>query len=214
MKKSYFVILFLLLAGYILQSCFSPLGYKETLDEYPTRFTSYFPRTIEGKGYGTFSVLDTTNRCIQLVLYEYVPEVQTRLNEVLVNINPKEVYEADDLNLVTIKMTGDIERGIVSKNFYKSLTINNKIYYPIPYFTFVEFNGMIEKITDLDVFSTETSSGLLDDFQIYILESESGIFWEGLTPLDYMPEGWKNGISKGIAVNKKKNIFVTWFIVW
>ncbi len=90
-----------------------------------------------------------------------------------------------------------VDKSIISRDCYK-----NKL--PIPNFF------------DNDYFSNKTESRLPKDFTIYVLEAKSGKHWDDghLTTGKYMPQEWKNGYSKGIAVSKKRNTAIYWFIIW
>lgn len=81
---------------------------------------------------------------------------------------------------------------------------NDSLYFPIPDFSSLRLKNV----------STKTS--LPNDFDIYILDAKSGIFWEEdeLRPLISMPKNWENGFSKGIAVSKKRRAIIYWSIIW
>lgn len=74
----------------------------------------------------------------------------------------------------------------------------------------------IPNFFDSDYLSDKTESRLPKDFTIYVLEAKSGKYWDEthLTKGKYMPEGWKNGYSKGVAISKKKDVIIYWFIIW
>lgn len=77
---------------------------------------------------------------------------------------------------------------------------------PIP--NFIEYN-----ITNSLEFNSEM---YLKDFVIYVIESKSGNHFNklNLKPDFQMPENWKNGYSKGFAVNKLNKIVIYWGIIW
>jgi hypothetical protein len=54
------------------------------------------------------------------------------------------------------------------------------------------------------------------DMEVYVQEAKHGNFWK-IDADVYRPntmDEWKHGYSKGIAISKKRNIIVYWFIVW
>ena len=53
-------------------------------------------------------------------------------------------------------------------------------------------------------------------FELFVLESQSGVFWDKkfLTEDHYMPETWKHGYTKGIAMNSKTFEVIYWFAIW
>ncbi len=77
--------------------------------------------------------------------------------------------------------------------------------YPIPNFSVFS-----------DYYSDKTTCKLKKDFSIYVLDAKHGIFLNNneITEGKYMPANWKNGLAKGIAINKKKRTAVYWIIIW
>ncbi|MBF0575452.1 hypothetical protein [Dysgonomonas sp. GY617] len=207
------IIFFLYSEIFVLGGCDPFSSYKQQLSEFPEEFVMHFPSKIEGKGYVTFSITDPTNKCVEFILYEVDLNIKQRLKQSLDQSSYK-IYSANDSNLVTIKTNRDIRWNIVPKIYYKNIFANGQINYPIPYFAYMKFDNMVEGLTEENVFSNKTASGLSKDFTIYVLESKSGNFWKGLSPLDYMPDGWKNGFSRGVAIDEEKNIFISWFVAW
>ena len=53
-------------------------------------------------------------------------------------------------------------------------------------------------------------------FEIYIFESKAGKMLKNfkMNPFSEMPEKWKNGISKGIAISEKNKDVIYWSIAW
>jgi len=89
----------------------------------------------------------------------------------------------------------------VKKNKIDRPCYNNKL--PLPNFWDSEY-------------ATNTETKLPKDFIIYVLNSKSGKYWDEkyLTSGKYMPKLWKSGYSKGVAISKKRNIIIYWFIIW
>ena len=60
------------------------------------------------------------------------------------------------------------------------------------------------------------SKYLTENHRIYVLESKRGGFMnkEYITSNKHLPEKWKNGYSRGIAVNKSENEIIYWLCVW
>lgn len=77
---------------------------------------------------------------------------------------------------------------------------------PIP--NFIEYN-----ITNSLDFNSEM---YLKGFEIYVLESKSGNHFKefDLKPDAQMPDNWKNGYSKGFAVDKLSKTVIYWGIIW
>jgi len=171
-------------------------------EDFPTFLVDFFPDTIT---YPYLHIIntDTTSQCIYYMVLEFS------------NKPPKGYlikYNANDSNLITIKRETVLNWDKAKKKNYDKININNNIYYPIPYF---EKPNIKEKNINIDeLYSINTECGLSKGFDIYILSSEAGCFWDGLKPLEYMPNDWKNGYSKGISINEEMGVVIYWFIVW
>jgi len=74
----------------------------------------------------------------------------------------------------------------------------------------------IPNFWDSKIISDSTESRLPADFIIYVLDSKAGRFVSSdlLTDGSFMPDVWKNGFSKGIAVSKKRKIVIYWVDIW
>ncbi|MBR8538379.1 hypothetical protein KDU71_22600 [Carboxylicivirga sediminis] len=92
----------------------------------------------------------------------------------------------------------EIDHNIINLDCYKDL-------YPIP-----NFSNFSSYQTD------ETEPKLQKEFNIYVLEAKTGRFLaeEDITKGLYMPEEWKHGYSKGVAVNESKKLMIFWVIIW
>ncbi len=55
---------------------------------------------------------------------------------------------------------------------------------------------------------------LEDDFNIYILESQSGKFLDPLLLTTFDCGIWSNGYSKGLIINRKKGLVTFWVEIW
>lgn len=57
---------------------------------------------------------------------------------------------------------------------------------------------------------------LTEYFKIYVIESEAGRFIEKryLTDKNKVPENWKNGFSRGLAINDQEKEIIYWLCVW
>jgi hypothetical protein len=55
-----------------------------------------------------------------------------------------------------------------------------------------------------------------NDFSIYVLESKSGEYMdvEYLTKDNKFPSDWKNGFSRGLAINDQEKIVIYWLTIW
>jgi hypothetical protein len=186
------------------------LKYQEKLKLFPSFLVDFFPDTLSGK-YSTIVNVDTTSQCIYFMNYDFESKDLTKLQKYLAKKSTQN-YVPSDTSLVTIKTESVIYWDDSKKVFYKEIIKNNTYYYPIPFFEKEEFRGI--GINSEKIYSNINTSGLSDDFVIYILDRKSGLYWKGLKPNKYMPIGWKNGYSKGICINKNQKIVIYWVIIW
>jgi len=63
---------------------------------------------------------------------------------------------------------------------------------------------------------SNTEYRLPEDYTLYVIEAKSGEFWENkyLMKDAMMPEEWKHGYSKGIAVSTRRLEVIYWFEIW
>ena len=215
--KNIRIISLILLVGFI--SCkkhdnhdnHATLVYQKDLKQFPSFMVDFFPDTIAGI-YSTTQTVDTTSECIFYMYYDFDSKNTLKLQK---SMEKKSIanYLASDTALVTIKTESTMYWDESKKTFYESLFKNDTQYYPVPYF---ETQKDLEKIgiKNEGIFSSTSTSGLSNDFIIYVLESKSGLYWKGLKPNKYMPNDWKNGYSKGICINIRKGITVYWLVIW
>ncbi len=129
-------------------------------------------------------------------------------------INNKSIskFKSSDTDIISVKRETVNYWNPEKSRPYKDVVFSDRFYYPIPYFekhSSLEYRGDIN-----DIYSDTTVSGLSNDFMVYVFDYKPGIYWKGLSPLNYMPTEFKNGYSKGIALNEKKKIVIYWFIIW
>lgn len=76
--------------------------------------------------------------------------------------------------------------------------------FPIP--NFIDY----PKVSPTDTFALGNS------FTIYILEAKPGIHFDkyDLRPFDHMPNKWKNGYSKGMALSETQRTVIYWGLIW
>lgn len=64
--------------------------------------------------------------------------------------------------------------------------------------------------------TNNTVSRLPNDFKIYVFEAKPGIHIDKqrLVKGGYMPEKWKHGYSKGVAISEERREIIYWVIIW
>ena len=176
---------------------------------FKNNFLEHFPDSI--KKLPTQLIVDTNaiSDHPRIILYDWR---NSDVIDSLTNIYSSQaikVYDAEDTCLLVVnRFTNEnnwhlrnkykyVDNGKISRNCY-----SDKL--PIPNFW------------DSPYVAHDTEMRLPKDFKVYVLEAKSGKYWDDkhLTTGKYMPEGWKNGYSKGVAISKDKKVAVYWFIIW
>ena len=63
--------------------------------------------------------------------------------------------------------------------------------------------------------SDSTECKLSEDFSIYVIEAKKGKYFEEyLSDAWFMPEKWKHGYSKGVAISEENSAVIYWLIIW
>jgi hypothetical protein len=191
------------------------ISYQENLVQldFPKEFTDFFPSQLE-VACGTDVNIDNSNRCLYFFLFEY-----DRKNTIdsLENVFSKKSiasYQSTDTNTIVVKRW-EIRQEQKDEVLYKDSVYGGKIYYPILYFEWSEPFKIKDVSSPTNIYSDSTRCGLSKDYVIYVLGSKSGVYRDDIIgPLDYMPDGWKNGYSKGVCINNKDGIIIYWALVW
>ena len=183
--------------------------YLESRRNFEDRFIDHFPSSIEDLPATVIADTSSTGDHRRFMLIQYPKTIIIDSLITLFSDSSIAIYKANgDCNLIVNRFTTKENWHLHNKNKYvdKSM-ISRDCYldkYPIPNFW------------DSDINKNDTDCKLPKDFNIYVLESKSGKFKEDkyLTSGRYMPDDWKNGYSKGVAISKKRNTIIYWFIIW
>lgn len=192
--------------------CYANRDYQNELREMPPFLVAHFPKEIDRLPITSAITIDTTSQCIYYMLFEFGEDKVLKLKK---QIGEKYLakYKSSDSFLTIVKLEA-IRSMTDDKTSYDNICINNKYYYPLPFFESFDNSALEDGEKSKGIYSNKTKCGLSMDFQIYILDSKPGHYWKGLYPLDYMPVDWKNGYSKGICINEKKGIIIYWGLIW
>ena len=94
-----------------------------------------------------------------------------------------------------------------SKNKYMSYEncISCTSCFPIPRF-----------IEEGDYFNINDQYPLPNDFDIYILEAKKGHFLDNhlINDMINVPNNWKHGMTRGIAISEERNIAIYYIDIW
>ena len=69
---------------------------------------------------------------------------------------------------------------------------------------------------EIDEYKGNTIYGLTDDFKLYVLDAQPGKYIKDkyLQECKCLPEKWKHGYSKGVALSDEKKAVIYWIAVW
>ena len=162
------------------------------LVEYPHELTDHFPH--EFKARGQFSAVTPAGAyacniaflCLRIDLDSLeIQNIKRRLKKV----NAKE-FSPNDTSLIIVGDTVD----------YSSKT--NGV--PIPSFHNYEKDFGLNSVR------------LDENFVIYVLETRSGEYMnkDELTTDNKFPLNWKNGFSRGLAINEQEKHVLYWLTIW
>lgn len=184
-------------------------SYVEYKKEFDSTLVNHFPDKIN---YVEHTKILNTNReknDVGLFLIEYqvpkeaIKELEkkfskkikytcTNKDECLLVVNRFETKRTkDSLEIVTVE-----DSSKVNNPCYKNLL-------PVP--NFIDFSVL----RNTDFWKDE-------NFIIYVLDAKSGNHFKkfNLESNPQMPDDWKNGYSKGIAIDKQKGTVIYWSIIW
>ena len=192
-----------------LTSCDMKITYnaienKKYTNDFEDNFINQFPSKIECSNYTITSNGNTEKNDVGLLLYAYGVSEKTILKEK--NKAKKSAianYKTEDKCLLIVNRleTLDTYENRKDVEITDSTKINQDCYrklYPIP--NFIDYNNP-QKDSELKLDS---------NFDIYVLEAKAGNYFNkfDLISNSQMPENWKNGYSKGIAINKSKKTII------
>lgn len=180
---------------------------KESRKEFKMDLSDHFPEEInDRKAYmlvrepTTFTEIQYGAR-IQLLLTKASKEITDFDNSLF---QFKQIIHPNDSCLLIIQRFGLYEKekyNDYSDSLFKSC---NCFSLPIPDFT------------NLNKYLHNSSYLLPEDFTIYVIDAKPGSFMDSICLSQGLglPESWRNGFSKGIAVSKNRNAIIYWLDVW
>jgi hypothetical protein len=183
--------------------------YREQISQFEPEFVNHFPKKIEEHPMTIWSDTNAISDHVRIMLQIQFskPQFDSLNNEF--DAHSLARYNAGDSCLLIVNRFTQRENWhLKSKHKYVDNSKIERDCYktklPIPNFW------------DNPYLTYDTDTRLPDDFDIYVFESKSGEFWDKKhrTSGKYIPEKWKNGYSKGIAISKKRKKLIYWFILW
>ncbi len=180
-------------------------GYEKAIRFFKKDYVSFFPKELDS------NFVDFTDsfspKMGEVGLYLTCKLTNNNLTKYFAKNAIATYYPLDTCLLV-------VNRFAAKTNFYNikismkdKILINRSCYknkYPIPNFYATKFS------------INSTACKLSKDFTIYVLDSRYGKYLNDslLTDGRYMPANWSNGMSKGVAISKKKHIIIYWLTIW
>jgi hypothetical protein len=191
------------------------------LKKFNQDFVSHFPDKISSLSNRVISTENVPRGFIGMLLYEYNINVDSliKIEDRLKSISIKK-YNSDADCLLVINRFDTLEsskfpEGIILPD---SVQLNKSCYdtlLPIP--KFYEYESEVyhpKKQQNRNEVEGETM--LPSGFNIYVLEAKPGKYFEkyDIIPNRQMPDGWKNGYSKGVAISVKYQTIIYWSVAF
>ncbi len=187
--------------------------FKERIKKYDPSFVDHFPSNLNTNDNISFierSAQTFGETSIFLSLYDADSMVVSKLKDKLTR-NAIANYHPNDSSLLVLNRFTDTKNLLSIRSARKSPemiwlidSVDYKNKYPVPNFFFSRYS------------TPKTISRLPADFRLYVIDAKPGRFWENkyLSNGKFMPEKWKNGYSKGIAIDQTDRNIIYWFAIW
>lgn len=210
MKKTLIFIAFIFL---FTCGCFNQKvnqsDYAIFLSNSDSTLVSHFPKEIHTDFYNMVRRTDKNKNDIGFLVYLY--HVSIDFDSLIRQMNQISIakYDSGDSCLLIVNRfetdSSDFksqkaiitDSSLIDKECYQGL-------YPIPNFI------------DYETSSPHSGIKLPKGYKIYLLEGKSRIPDKKykLKENPQMPDNWKNGYSKGVAINKDEKTVIYWGIIW
>jgi len=189
------------------------------LKKFDKAFINHFPTSIVTPFNTIISAENIERGFIGILLYEYDMDEDslTVIENKMQHKAMKNYKSEDDCLLVINRFDTDETFGYPEKIVLPNSALVNRTCYqgllPIPKF-FKYRNEFLNSIEKENFEESETMLPL--GFNIYVLEAKPGIYSEkyDLIPNRQMPDGWKNGYSKGVAISQKHRCVIYWSVAF
>lgn len=178
--------------------------YRAYKSKFNSNFINHFPGILTTPNLNMSCNTYGRKNDVGFLLYEY-DLASDKLDAIEMNTKRKYIakYKSSDTCLMIVNRfeTKETYENLEQPTVSDSSLINRPCYnnqYPIPNFISYE------------------SDSLGKNFIIYVLEAKPISIWkdEKLEPSIFMPAKWKNGYSKGVALNKENGTVIYWAITW
>lgn len=213
-RKTYIYILFILTIMHVgckfqLSVIEANKEYQKVLATYDEKYISHFPSELEKLPLYIKKDLTSAYDHPRLILNSCYTKRTIDTLYSFFNKNAIASYNVTDTSLLIVnKFTNSDnwsrERKAYNAEIQDYLEVTDEKKYPIP-----NFWNNPQRVD-------YTGCKLPEDFTLFVVDAKSGIYFPDscLTDGRYMPESWKNGYSKGVAISRKKKEAIYWFIIW
>lgn len=185
-------------------------NYTETiLSKCDNKYLAHFPSSIEylPVGFGV-RVKDKNIEQAFFLTTKYPENIFDTLYSYFQN-NSVQIYDANQENLLIVN------RFTTEDNWFESKVVAQK---DIFYFNNLDYGTKlpVPNFWDESYTKGNTACNLSPDFKLFVVEAKSGVFFEDslLSDGEYMPDLWRNGYSRGIAMSKDTRKVIYWFNYW
>ncbi|MGD8778060.1 MAG: hypothetical protein PVH88_03770 [Ignavibacteria bacterium] len=213
-KIIYMIIISTLLLGCNNQNHINELNreYQKQKSFFLNKFVDHFPQEIKDEfGIKIYSITNEKWTFPLMIMLDDIYNTESYRSRIdsLIDISVEKYNPTDTCLLIVNRFHNKLNE------FDYELKLNEKEYslidracyqnsLPIPNFFFNQYSSKKNPIR------------LEEDFELFVLDAKSGVHWKKEYAKDgrYMPYNWKNGYSKGFAINEKMNVVIYWFIIW
>lgn len=209
------ILLMLVIQSVLAISCETRVGrydsFQRKLDEvkstFPDSLLSHFPVQMEYPANYTHSEDDEKTNKSLLLEQEYDNEELGKLQKHW-RQKSRAIYGASDSCLFVVnRFARTTSKGDLFNQYSSSMdrpSICSDGYLPVP--NFWQFSNS----------TLNTPSRLPVGFTIYVVDAEKGDIGDEIKQgwKRYLPDEWKNGYTKGVAVNEKENKVIYWAAMW
>jgi hypothetical protein len=184
------------------------IKYLERKAFFGDELTNYLPKEITSKSINFTETISADMGALELIVIDSISKDSIDYYQKKYERISKKIYLPSDTCLLVIDRFRNKKKHYNTKeDYYFSPLIERDCYndkLPVPNFWRNDYT------TD------STDCRLPKDFTLYIIEAKKGIMMKDIELTDgwFMPDNWKNGYSKGVALSTKRRIAIYWLNVW
>jgi hypothetical protein len=185
----------------------NPVDFSKISKDFNDSLLIHFPKKIKGEYFiesTAPSGVRYSNRCgVTLVVNQDSVSIYELIKKVK---DSSVIVKSEEKKIIFVNGFWSEGGGAIFMEYYKK-KYGSSSYIVLPYFyKLLKDNRHIEF----------TTSGNLKGYDIYIIEVKKGKFLEqnNLSFGYGLPDEWKNGLTRGIAINKNKGVVIYWLEIW